>query len=301
MDTPPNWPGPQAGEIFLEPPELEGYLGLWLKVDRVLRQEKTKYQELTVIEAGPLGRLLLLDGSIQVSQFDEPAYHEMLVHVPLLTHPQPKEVLIVGGGDGGSLREVLKHPSVEKAVVCEIDGQVIEASREFLPGLASSFDDPRAEVHLGDGVKYVAASKGEFDVILVDSSDPEGPAQALFSLGFYEDLRQALRPGGIVVSQSESFYLYSPLIEKLFGFLPDIFDLALYYMAMVPTYLSGVIGFSFCSLGPDPLKPPDPGRVAALGQLDYYTPALHQAAFQLPARWLRRLPKSVALRQGLTE
>jgi len=291
--------GLEPGSLYLEPPDLDDSLGVAVQVDRVLLRRHTPFQELAVVQSQRLGRMVLLDGYIQYCQYDEAAYHEMLVHVPLLTHPHPQRVLVIGGGDGATLREVLKHPSVEMAELCEIDAEVIAACREFLPGAAQAFDDPRVRVQVADGLEWVAAHPRAYDVILVDSSDPRGPATRLFGPEFYADLQQALRPGGLSASQAESFYLYGELIQSMFGFLQDLFPLTAYYNTLVPTYVSGVIGFILCSLGPDPLaRPPDPRRLLALGPLDYYTSRLHQAAFALPGRLARLLPPRVAARQG---
>jgi spermidine synthase len=281
--------------IFLEERELGGAYGLAIRIDRVLLDQKTPFQHLVVAEAGTLGRVLLLDGDIQMTEFDESGYHEMLAHVPLLTHPDPRRVLIVGGGDAGTLREVLKHPGVIQVDLCEIDAAVIEASQRFFPGLAASLDDPRTAIHIADGVQYVKDRPGSWDVILVDSSDPEGPAEGIFKKSFYRDLKKALLPGGVVVTQSESAFLFEGLIRDIFAFLPDFFPMIGYYHTLVPTYASGIIGFAFCSLGPDPLKAdPDPSRLEGLKDLHHYSPALHQAAFVLPRRFLRLLPDAQA-------
>jgi len=281
----------RANSIFLEEPELQGSYGLAVRIDRVLLNQKTRFQHLAVAEAGPLGRVLLLDGDIQVTEFDESGYHEMLAHVPLLTHPDPRRVLVVGGGDGGTLREVLKHPEVEQVDLCEIDEAVIRASRQYLPGLAASFDDPRAALHIGDGIQYVRDHPRSWDVILVDSSDPEGPAEGIFKESFYRSLKEALLPSGIAVTQCESAFLFEQLIREIFAFLPHIFPVIGYYHTLVPTYASGIIGFGFCSLGPNPMKSmPEPTRVEGLKELHYYSPALHRAAFALPRRFLDLLP-----------
>ncbi len=294
MQRPPASFEAKDGVTFLEPPELGTYLGLAIQIDRVLLDKKTPYQHLQMVEAGPLGRILLLNGSVQLSTLDEPAYHEMLVHVPLLTHPDPKRVLIIGGGDGGTLREVLRHPEVERAEMCEIDGEVIEACKQYMPQVAAAYDDPRAHLTVGDGIEYLKGRREEYDVILIDSSDPEGPALGLFGRQFYQDVRRALKPGGIAVSQAESFNFYAPMLKEMFTFLPQLFSRTLYYLALVPSYLGGTIGFAFCSLGPDPLAGPDRKRLAALGEMKYYTPALHTAAFALPAHYLRQMPPQVA-------
>jgi len=281
----------QGNSIFLEEPELDGFYGLAVRIDRVLLNQKTRFQHLVVAEAGPLGRVLLLDGNIQVTEFDESGYHEMLAHVPLLTHPDPRRVLVVGGGDGGALREVLKHPGVEHVDLCEIDEAVIRASRQYLPGLAASFDDPRVALHIADGIQYVRDHPHSWDVILVDSSDPEGPAEGIFKESFYRSIKEALHPSGIAVTQCESAFLFEQLIRKIFAFLPHIFPMIGYYLTLVPTYTSGIIGFAFCSLGPNPIKNvPEPNRVKCLKGLHYYSPALHRATFALPRRFLDLLP-----------
>ena len=292
-------PDIRAESVFIEEAELDGYYGLAIRIDRVLLQKTTPFQELVVAEAGPLGRVLILDGNVQVSEFDETGYHEMMAHVPLLTHPRPESVLIVGGGDGGTLREVLRHPEVKRVDLCEIDGEVIDASRRYLPGLSRSFDDPRACVRVTDAVSFVREYREAWDVILVDSSDPVGPAEGIFGESFYRDVRQALRPGGIAVGQAESCFVYEDLVKDMAGFLQDLFPVFAYYNTLVPTYTSGIIGFVFCSLGPDPLAAdPDPSRVEALGELDFYTPRLHRASFALPRRFLRLFPRDLAERQA---
>jgi spermidine synthase len=288
----------EPSTLFLEEPELEGHYGLAVRFDRVLLRKRTPYQELVVAEAGPLGRLLVLDGNIQVAEFDETGYHEMLVHVPLLTHPDPRRVLVVGGGDGGTIREVLRHTGVEQAVMCEIDGEVIEASRRFLPRLSRALEDPRVSIHVADATVFVRENPAAWDVILVDSSDPVGPAVGIFGEPFHRDLRRALRPGGVAVLQGESCFVFEDLVRRVNASLAGLFPVFAYYQTLVPTYTSGVIGFALGSLGPDPLgAPPDPERVRALGDLDFYTPALHRAAFALPRRFLRLLPDDAARRQ----
>jgi len=214
--------------VFLEEAELDGHYGLAIRVDRVLEKKTTAFQELIVAEAGPLGRVLILDGNVQVSEYDETGYHEMMAHVPLLTHPRPERVLIIGGGDGGTLREALRHPEVERVDLCEIDEEVIEASRRFLPGLSRSFDSPKASVHITDGISFVQEHPGAWDVILVDSSDPVGPAEGIFGEPFYRDVRSALRPGGIAVGQAESCFVYPDLVREMSRFLSPLFPVFAY-------------------------------------------------------------------------
>ena len=292
--TAPAKAKPRAGEVFLEQPDLEGALGVALKIDEVLHHVQTPYQELHVVRAGALGRVLLLDGIIQTTEHDEAGYHEMLAHVPLLIHPLPSKVLIIGGGDGGTLREVLKHPTVRSVEVCEIDGEVVEAAKRFLPGLAAGFDDPRVKLTIGDGVAYLAQSPGGYDAVLIDSSDPDGPAEGLFGEAFYQSLRKALAPGGVAAALAESYHLYQDLIRDTFAVLEKIFSHACYYTAQVPTYNSGIIGFALMTTGAYPLSPPDPMRVGELEPLRYYTEAAHRAAFALPRPALELLPPRTA-------
>ncbi len=283
------------GALFLEEPELDGYYGLAVRIDRVLVQKKTAYQHLVVAEAGPLGKVLILDGNIQVAEFDETGYHEMLAHVPLLSHPAPRRVLVVGGGDGGTLREVLRHPCVERVDLCEIDDQVIEMSRLFLPRLSKGLDDSRASIHIADATGFVRENPGRWDVILVDSSDPIGPAEGIFCERFYRDVQQALRPGGVSVLQAESCFVFPDLVRKMSRTLSALFPFFAYYNTLVPTYTSGIMGFAFCSMGPDPLSAdPDRARAHALGEMDFYTPELHRASFALPRRFQKLLPDTVS-------
>lgn len=284
--------------MYLEPPELDGSLRLCIGVDRVLEDVHTPYQHLQMIDAGDLGNMLLLDGVPQTCNFDETAYHEMLAHVPLLTHPDPKDVLVVGGGDGGVVREALRHLEVDRVVLCEIDTEVVRTCKKHLPGIAEGLDDDRVEVRIQDAVEFMRGSQGQWDAVIVDSSDPIGPALALFDRPFYEDVHKALRPGGVVAAQMESYFLHGELISNVFEFMNDMFDYANYYTTNVPTYISGVMGLALCSLGPDPLAEPDSNRVDALGELDYYNAATHRAAFALPQRALKLLPEEIANRQA---
>lgn len=293
----PKYSQPVDDALYLEPADLGGSLGLALKVDRVLHHEQTKYQDLHVIECGPLGRVLLLDGIIQTTEYDEPGYHEMLAHVPLLTHPAPSRVLIIGGGDGGTLREVLRHPTVRQVDLCEIDGGVVEAAKRFFPGLTVGFDDPRLKLTIGDGVAFVNETRERYDAILIDSSDPDGPARGLFGEAFYQSVKKALAPGGVAAALAESYFLYPELIRDTFALLEGIFPHACYYTAQVPTYNSGLMGFALMTTLAYPLSPPDAMRAGELMPLKYYTEAVHRAAFALPRPALSLLPPRIAALQ----
>jgi spermidine synthase len=250
------------------------------RVRETLYVEKTPFQHLAVLDTVPFGRMLVLDGIVQTSVVDEYIYHEMIAHVPLNTHPDPKRVLIIGGGDGGTLREVTKHPKVEKATLVEIDERVIAVSRKFLPELACGFDAANAEVVIGDGIKYVAENKNTFDLIIVDSTDPVGPAVGLFSLEFYRSVHEALREDGIFVAQTESPYFMADLIARIYKDISGIFPVTRTYWACIPTYPGSMWSFTLGSKKYDPLT------VAPEAILDYetryYTLAIHRACFAMP-------------------
>ena len=265
------------------------------RVIRTLTRRRTAYHDLAILETEPFGRMLVLDGAVQLTLADEFVYHEMLAHVPLAAHGQARRVLVVGGGDGGTVREVLRHPGVEEVVLAEIDGDVVEACRAYLPEVAGSLSDPRVRIEIGDGVLHVEQHPQTYDVILVDSTDPVGPAARLFSREFLESCRRALRPGGIVAAQSESPFYHGEILARCFTDFQAVFPVAGVYLAPVPTYPSGLWSFTVGSLGPDPSRPAQDAG-AELAATRYYTPELHRAAFVLP-RFLQRL-MGLAARSG---
>jgi spermidine synthase len=226
--------------------------------------------------------MLVIDGVTMLTEFDEFAYHEMISHVPLLVHPRPSRVLVIGGGDGGVVREVLKHQEVESVHLCEIDEEVVTVCREYLPSQASSLDDPRVKIFCEDGAKFAANHPGSYEVIIVDSTDPFGPGQVLFQKPFFLSVKKALTRQGIAVTQCESIYLHRQVIEGVFSFARKIYPVTGYYFTVVPTYPSGLIGFSFCSLGRDPIKDIGEDRAKRLKNLRYYSPGIHRGAFALP-------------------
>lgn len=172
-----------------------------LKVNQILHHEKSKYQDVLVFESSDYGNVLVLDNVIQCTERDEFSYQEMITHLAMNSHPDPKKVLVIGGGDGGVLREVVKHESVQEAVLCDIDEAVIRLSKKYLPGMSVSYQHPKVKTHIGDGFEFLKAKKNEFDVIITDSSDPEGPAESLFQKPYFELLRDALRDGGVITTQ----------------------------------------------------------------------------------------------------
>ncbi|XLT88342.1 hypothetical protein HN873_010095, partial [Arachis hypogaea] len=209
-----------------------------LKVEKVLFQGKSEYQNVMVFQSSSYGKVLVLDGVIQLTERDECAYQEMITHLPLCSIPNPKKVLVIGGGDGGVLREVSRHSSVEKIDICEIDKMVVDVSKQFFPDVAIGFDDPRVSLHIGDGVAFLKeAPEGTYDAVIVDSSDPIGPAQELFEKPFFELVAKALRPGGVVSTQAESIWLHMDIIEGIVTNCSQTFKGSVNYAwTTVPTY-----------------------------------------------------------------
>ncbi|CAN7139678.1 unnamed protein product [Brassica rapa subsp. narinosa] len=267
-----------------------------LKVEKVLFKDKSDYQEVLVFESATYGKVLVLDGILQLTEKDEFAYQEMIAHLPLCSTPSPKNVLVVGGGDGGVLREISRHSSVEVIDICEIDKMVIDVSKKFFPELAVGFEDPRVQLHIGDAVEFLQQSpEGKYDAIIVDSSDPVGPAQALVEKPFFETLARALKPGGVLCNMAESMWLHTHLIEDMISVCRQTFKNVQYAWSSVPTYPSGVIGFILCSTdGPavdfkNPINPIEKldGAMTYKREMKFYNSDMHRAAFALPT-FLRR-------------
>ncbi|KAF0932034.1 hypothetical protein E2562_007840 [Oryza meyeriana var. granulata] len=220
-----------------------------LKVENILYQGKSLYQEILVFESSTYGNVLVLDGIVQLTEKDECAYQEMVTHLPLCSIPSPKSVLVVGGGDGGVLREIARHASVETIDICEIDQLVIDVCKDFFPQLSVGFKDPHVRLHVGDAVDFLRnAPEGKYDAIIVDSSDPIGPAQELVEKPFFHTIARALKPGGVLCNQAESMWLHTHLIQDMLSICREIFKGAVHYAwTSVPTYPSGVIGFLLCA------------------------------------------------------
>ncbi|KZL93743.1 polyamine aminopropyltransferase [Clostridium magnum] len=250
------------------------------KIKETLVTKKTEFQDLAIVDTYEFGRMLVLDGIIQTTVRDEHVYHEMISHIPLFTHPNPKKVLVVGGGDGGAIREVLKHPSVEKAVLCEIDGDVVTECKKFLPEISCALEDPRCEVFIGDGIKYVHEHKNEFDVIIVDSTDPFGAAEGLFGGSFYKEIYECLTEDGIFIAQTETPFYLPDVVKRVYDDANAVFPVTRLFMAAIPTYPSGFWSFTVGS------KKHDPKAVDLSNTIDiatkYYTKELHKACFVLP-------------------
>ena len=276
-------------------------VGLSCRVVRTLEVRQTPFQHLAVLETEPWGRMLVLDGMIQLTVADEFVYHEMLAHVPMAAHGKARRVLVVGGGDGGTVREVLRHPHVEEVVLAEIDADVVEVCRRYFPETAGALDDPRVRLAIGDGIAHVAQHPDTYDVILVDSTAPVGRAVGRFSEEFDSSCRRALRPGGILAAQTESPFYNGDLISRCYAAMRAAFGNARLYLAPVPTYPSGLWSFMAASLGPDPSVPAgDNGWF--LPDLRYYSKDVHRAAFALPPfvqALLQREPRPAGAGEGL--
>ncbi|WP_242254435.1 polyamine aminopropyltransferase [Bacillus cereus group sp. BfR-BA-01379] len=256
------------------------HFGITARINRTLHTEQTEFQKLDMVETEEFGNMLILDGMVMTTEKDEFVYHEMVAHVPLFTHPNPENVLVVGGGDGGVIREVLKHPSVKKATLVEIDGKVIEYSKQYLPSIAGALDNERVEVKVGDGFLHIAESKNEYDVIMVDSTEPVGPAVNLFTKGFYAGISKALKEDGIFVAQTDNPWFTPELITTVFKDVKEIFPITRLYTANIPTYPSGLWTFTIGSKKHDPLEVSEE-RFHEI-ETKYYTKELHNAAFALP-------------------
>ncbi|KAI8045906.1 spermidine synthase [Drosophila gunungcola] len=260
-----------------------------LKIKELIHKEKSKFQDIQIVETETYGRCLILDGIIQCTARDEFSYQEMISFLPLCAHPNPKKVLIVGGGDGGVAREVVKHPLVEEVHQVEIDDRVVELSKKYLPAMACGFENKKLKLTIGDGFDYMKKHKNEFDVIITDSSDPIGPAVSLFQESYYELMKHALKDDGIVCSQGGSFWLDLDYIKKTMSGCKEHFAKVAYAVTSVPSYPCGHIGFVMGSLNKDQdfVKPKlGKSEIDAI-DLKYYSSEVHSAAFALP-RWVQK-------------
>jgi spermidine synthase len=263
-------------------------VGQIVRIRKVLSSEKTPFQQIDVIDTPQFGRILVLDGAINVGERDEFIYSEMLAHVPLFVHPHPQTLLVVGGGDGGVVREALKHP-VDRIDLVEIDQRVIEISRQYFPEISRGLDDPRVHIHIEDGPKFLEDLKDAYDIIVVDSTDPIGIGAVLYEEAFYRRVCRALRHDGIVTTQSESPFFDQDIIRDLYPKLRHVFPIVRPYLAPVPFYPGTWWSFAFCSKEIDPLEdfsPPD-GWMEQI-ETRYYDGHVHRAAFIVP-RCIKRI------------
>ena len=258
-----------------------------LKVERVLYDSETPHQRIVLFENALFGRVLMLDGVVQTTEGDEFIYHEMLAHLPILAHGAVRKVLIIGGGDGGMLEEVLKHRGVERVTMVEIDPDVIAFSKKYLSSICGqAFDDPRTDLVIADGVDFVASCEARYDLIITDSTDPIGPGEVLFTERYYKACKACLAPGGILVTQNGVPFLQGEELTGTLRLLRPLFADATCYLATVPTYAGGPMAFGWASDNTDLRQTPLDvlrARYRASGiETRYYTPEVHQGAFALP-------------------
>ena len=269
------------GTWFTE--EDSGASRLGLRVRAHLHREQSTYQTLDVYDTAFFGRVLTLDGCVMFTERDEFVYHEMLSHVPLTSIPDPRDVLVIGGGDCGILREVLKHPSVARAVQCEIDERVTEVCAEFFPWVHAVRRDPRAELAFEDGIAYVERHTGAFDLVVIDSTDPVGPAVGLFSREFYAQVARALKPGGVMVAQTDSPHWGAGLVGDIYAEIGQAFAEVHPYMGFIPTYPSGSWCWAYASADRTPGTYFDEARAREISKsCSYFNPSIQSAAFALP-------------------
>lgn len=267
------------------------------RVHRELARLRSPFQEIVIAESASHGRIMVLDGCVQITEADEFIYQEMIVHVPLMAHASARRVLIVGAGDGGVLRRVLQHRDVEQAVMVEIDGDVVRLAKEFLPMIGgAAWTDPRAQVIVGDGIDYVRqADAASFDVIIVDSTDPAGPGEVLFTDAFYADCARVLSDGGLLVSQCGVPFMQADELRDVLARQRRTFPAVGAYVVAVPTYVGGfmALGMASKSLMPHPeaeILQQRAERSGILGNTRYWSPEVHRAAFALPPYISAQLP-----------
>ena len=257
--------------------------GITLKVKTALFHGKSEYQVIDVLDTFEFGRMLLLDGLVMITERDEFVYHEMITHIPICVHPAPSNILVIGGGDGGTIREILRHPEVKRADLVEIDKLVIEKSMEFFPSVSSKLKDPKVNIIVKDGIRYIKEHRNEYDVIIIDSTDPIGPGEGLFKREFYKSVFDSLKEDGIMVAQTESPFVNENLVANIFKNIKAIFPIVKMYTASIPTYPGGYWSFSFGSKKYDPIKDFNQKRAADIqAQLKYYNSDIHKASFALP-------------------
>ncbi|WP_203363676.1 polyamine aminopropyltransferase [Bacillus sp. REN10] len=248
------------------------------RIKEVIYTAQSPFQHIMIVDTYDFGRMLVLDGVVQSTEKDGYIYNEMITHVPLHIHPNPKKVLIIGGGDCGAAREVIKYKQVEELYFCEIDQLVVQASKEHLKGVSAGLEDERIRYLFADGIQYMKEHKNAFDVIIVDSSDPIGPATQLFEFAFYENVFHALKEDGLMVCQSESPLFYREVMENTYDSLQQLFPITKQYLAVIPTYPGGLWSFTLASKKHETFIVPDVEQTTK-----YFNQEILYASFALPA------------------
>jgi spermidine synthase len=257
---------------------------LQIRVKGVLFQDTTPFQKIEIVDSYDFGRMLVLDGIINMTEKDEFVYHEMMTHVPLLSHPNPRGVLVIGGGDGGTVREVLKHPDIERVDLVEIDRAVVKACKQFFPAISSGFGDPRVTVHFEDGTRFVPQHRNTYDVVILDATDPVGPGQGLYRESFYVDCLNSLIEDGNLVAHSGSVFFDPDIVTSVSSRLRKVFPLVKIFITSMPSYASGIWSFVFCSKKYDPIDDFQKKRYQQSNLTTrYYNADIHRASFALPS------------------
>ncbi|MBD3313605.1 polyamine aminopropyltransferase [Candidatus Woesearchaeota archaeon] len=276
-DKPETW--------FIEKNELVKGYSIALTKDNVLFHEKSEFQDIEVFENRLFGRVMLLDDMIMVTDLDEFVYHDMITHTPMCVKPDAKKILVIGAGDGGVVRELVKYPGIEHIDMVEIDKMVCDAAREFFPTISRELDNDRVHLKFQDGVKFAKdAPDSEYDIIIIDSTDPVSVGEGLFTKEFYSDCYRILRDEGILINQSEAPFVLPDVVKGIHRKLSSIFPVFRHYMGIIPTYPSSLWLFGFASKKLDPVKDMKPDEWNQLGlKTRYYSTDLHKASFVLPA------------------
>ena len=260
-----------------------GSIGFCLKVKQTLFSGESEFQKLDIIDTEAMGRVMLLDGLVMLTEKDEFIYHEMIAHVPLCVHPAPKQVLIIGGGDGGTVREIIRHPGVEHIDLVEIDKMVVDQSLQFFPDVANQLNNPKVTIHYKDGITFVREHKNFYDLIIIDSTDPIGPAVGLVSKEFYADCHQALKENGLLTAQTEGPFFDEEIIKPIYRNLSQFFLHTRMYLSAIPSYPGGYWSFAFASKKYQPLMDINKERADLISQQTrFYNSKIHAASFALP-------------------
>jgi spermidine synthase len=269
----------------------QGMVSFGLRVKEALHTEQSPFQHIAVYDTYKHGRLLTLDGIVMLTELDEFIYHEMIVHVPMQTLPQARRAVVIGGGDGGTVRELVKYPELEEITLVEIDARVVAVCREHLPSVAAGFDDARVVCRFEDGAKFIKeAAEGSIDLLIVDSTDPLGPGKVLFSPAFYRDCARALSPQGVLTAQTETPVYHASVIRDIYTSLGQAFTNAFMYWYAFPSFIGSIYTFAYASMTRHPLRDHQPRGLERLA-LRYYHQHLHHAAFVLPQLAAYALPK----------
>lgn len=268
-------------EFWLTEKHTRGYSVNW-KFTKTIYTEQTEFQHLAIIETEEFGKALVLDGVIQTTERDEFIYHEMITHPALMSHPYPAKVLVIGGGDGGTVRELLKYETIQQVDLVEIDEKVIWAGREFLPDISGGLSDTRVNIFIEDGLKFTKKKHNYYDIVIIDSSDPVGPAVELFSEGFYREVYNSLKDDGMMVAQTESPQFNAELLSEVNKRVSGIFPITRPYLTSIASYIGGFFTFTVGSKKYDPLTVTVEEEKIKIMDLKYYNPDIHKACFALP-------------------